>query len=60
MVFFAFFKRRNKRKEKDLFPSVAKAATGNGIPGFKKREKSFVKLHKVIQGERLFGKNENL
>ena len=39
MVFFAFFKRRNKRKEKDLFPSVARAATGNGIPRFKKKRK---------------------
>lgn len=60
MVFFAFFKTRKERKKKDLFLSVARAATRNGIPQFKKKKKSFGKLYKVIQEECLLGKNENL
>lgn len=63
MVFFAFFKTKNEREEKDLFPSVARAATEMAFPTLKKKKekkKSFVKLHKVIQEEHLLGKNEKL
>lgn len=59
-VSFSLFKRKNEREEKDLFPSGARATTGNGTPSLKKGKKSFVKLHKVIQGDSLLGKNEDL
>ena len=36
-VFFSLFTTKNEREEKDLFPSGARAATGNGILQLKEK-----------------------